>query len=165
MSELTQEILKQLLDYNPETGVFTRKVRTSNRIKAGDVAGTPNGKGYLQVRLLGRLHKLHRLAWLYVTGEWPTVMIDHENGTRSDNRFSNLRDATRGENIQNSKIRKDNTSGVKGVTVQRKTGKWIAEIKVNKQRHYLGIFDDLDVAAAVVQSARGRLHGEFTHHG
>ena len=93
MKTLTAARLRELLQYDPETGVFTRLVKTSNGIKVGDVAGTADARGYILIRVDGWLHLAHRLAWLHMTCEWPKGMIDHINGVRDDNRWSNLRRA------------------------------------------------------------------------
>ena len=84
---LTAERLREVLDYDPDTGVFTRKVRTASSVKVGDVAGSLNGKGYIRIRVDGRLYFAHRLAWLYVHGEWPVDQVDHINGIKNDNRI------------------------------------------------------------------------------
>lgn len=98
MSDLTAERVRELLHYEPATGIFTRRIRTSNRTKVGAIVGADNGKGYLQISVDWRLYSAARLAWLYMTGEWPKEEIDHINRVRSDNRFSNLREATRSSN-------------------------------------------------------------------
>ena len=93
MKTLTAAQLRELLQYDPETGVVTRLVKSSNGIKVGDVAGTADARGYILIRVDGWLHLAHRLAWLHMTCEWPKGMIDHINGVRDDNRWSNLRRA------------------------------------------------------------------------
>src|SRR5690606_34614864 len=101
---LTQQRLKELLYYDPETGIFTRLVgRSGPRARAGDVAGSDNGKGYIRIYVDGRPYKAHRLAWFYMHGEWPEE-IDHRNGERADNRLSNLRPVTRQQNNLNQSI-------------------------------------------------------------
>ena len=129
---LTQERLKHLLDYDPETGVFTRRVRTSNRIMVGQIAGTVHSKGYLCIDIDGRKYFAHRLAWLYVHGRWPKQQIDHINGNRSDNRLCNLREASHAENQHNRRRKnKNNTSGVPGVFWNTNRRKWEARICVD----------------------------------
>jgi hypothetical protein len=103
MSTITAERLRQLLHYDPERGVFTWLSRPAERSWntrfAGTRAGTINGLGYVVIGILGRRYKAHRLAWLYVHGEWPGRELDHINCDKSDNRIANLRPATRSQNI------------------------------------------------------------------
>ena len=121
MSDLTAERLREVLDYGPDTGVFTWKIRTNSRVKVGDVAGALRPDGYIQISIDGRLHRAHRLAWLYVTGESPPDQIDHINGVRDDNRIANLRLATSAENKQNLRRAKSrNKTGFLGVCTPRK---------------------------------------------
>ncbi|MCK9994454.1 MAG: hypothetical protein Dbin4_02974, partial [Alphaproteobacteria bacterium] len=101
MAELTQSRLKELLHYDPDTGVFTRRVQTSSNARVGDVAGCLHPEGYRHIQIDGKRYAAHRLAWLYMTGEWPTNQLDHLNGVRDDNRWGNLREATHGQNQQN----------------------------------------------------------------
>ena len=115
MIELNQSRLKELLAYDPDTGVFTRLVKSNRNVRIGAVAGTCDSKGYGQISVDGKLYRAHRLAWLWMTGAWPVAQLDHRNGVRHDNRWENLREATNGENNQNAAIRSNNTSGFMGV--------------------------------------------------
>lgn len=112
--ELTAERLRELLSYDPETGIF-RRVATRRQVKSGDIAGSDDGKGYWRIRVNGEKHRAHRLAWLYVNGAWPIDQLDHINGDKLDNRICNLREATNSENQQNRSLPKSNTSGRLGV--------------------------------------------------
>ena len=103
-------------------------------------------------------HLAHRLAWLYVHGEWPAEEIDHLNRVRSDNRISNLRLATQAENKQNTSLRRDSTSGHKGVSWHKRDKKWVAEIKLHGKKHYLGYFNNINDAIAARKSEESRLH-------
>ena len=147
-SILTAEYLRSILHYDQETGIFTWKVRTSTRVKVGDAAGCPGGDGYLQIRIQSRLYQAHRLAWLYMNGEWPTDQIDHINRNRSDNRIANLREVTNKQNMQNAGKSSNNTSGHTGVRWYRWASKWLAHIKHNYKQIHLGYFDDLEEAIA-----------------
>ena len=109
------EALKEILSYDPETGVFTWLL-TKGRSKAGAVAGSRHSTGYIIIGALGFLIRAHRMAWAFTTGEWPTEEIDHINGVESDNRMANLRQASHQQNLYNTKMRSTNTSGFKGVT-------------------------------------------------
>lgn len=155
---LTAERLREALHYDHETGVFTWRSRTSNRVKIGDIAGAIDLNGYRLIGVDGRLYKAHRLAWLYVYGRWPVKQIDHINGVRDDNRFANLREATSGENHQNITRRSDNTSGFIGVTWHRQNMKWMAQIRVDGRYHYLGCFNTSEEANAAYLKAKADLH-------
>ena len=146
--EPTAEYLRSILHYDPATGIFTWKVSTSNRVKVGDVAGCPEGHGYLQIRVQGRLHKAHRLAWLYVYGTWPKDQIDHINRNRSDNRIANLRDVTQKQNMQNASKYSHNTSGHPGVHWRSDRAKWWALIASDGQKHYLGCYNTIEEAVS-----------------
>ena len=112
---ITQEQLKELLHYNPDTGIFTWKRRPSNRVSVGDNAGHLNRDGYIDLTVNGFKQGAHRFAWLYIYGFLPLGHIDHINGNRSDNRIVNIRDGTQLENNKNKSKLKSNKSGVTGV--------------------------------------------------
>ena len=150
---LTAEYLRSVLHYEPETGIFTRKVSTSPRIKVGDAAGCPDGRGYLQIKVQSRKHLAHRLAWLYVYGEWPKLDIDHINRNRSDNRIANLREATCKQNHQNRSRPSNNTSGHPGVVWHKRGSKWVASIGHNYKDIYLGCFATIEEAIAARKAA------------
>ncbi len=151
--ELTAECLRSVLDYEPETGIFTWKVRTSNSVKVGDVAGGPDGRGYLQISVQSRLYQAHRLAWLHVNGVWPKLNIDHINRNPSDNRLVNLRDVTQKQNLQNRSKPSNNTSGYPGVVWHKRISKWQARIKHNYKHIHLGYFSILEEAIAARKAA------------
>ncbi len=151
--ELTAEYLRSILHYDQETGIFTRKVRTAHRVKAGDVAGCPDGRGYLQIRVCSRKYRAHRLAWLHVYGEWPEDQLDHINRNRSDNRISNLREVTNKQNGQNASKRSDNKSGHPGVYWDKQKSKWRALITHNQKDIHLGYFENLEDAVAARKAA------------
>ncbi|MFM0554788.1 HNH endonuclease [Paraburkholderia sediminicola] len=159
---LTQEMLQSILHYNPETGVFTY-LNDSKHKEAGQEAGYIKSQGYREIHVAGKNYYAHRLAFLFMTGSFPKECVDHINNNRLDNRWCNLRNATRAENMRNRPKLKSNTSGVTGVCWQRAMKKWCAYINLNRKRHELGHFDSLDEAASVVKAARERLHGEFAH--
>ena len=151
--ELTAEELRELLHYDQETGIFTRKVSTSNRVKVGAVAGCPGGYGYLLISVHSRLYQAHRLAWLYMYGEWPKGQIDHLNRNRSDNRIANLRDVTQKQNLQNRSKSSTNTSGHPGVVWHKRISKWLAYIKHNYKQIHLGYFSILEEALSARKAA------------
>lgn len=158
---ITQKRLKDLLDYCPESGVFTHKTTRNNAVKVGQIAGALEGRGYIGIKIDGTTYKAHRLAWLYIHGTFPENHIDHINGNRSDNRLVNLRPATNQENSANTDRQTNNTSGHKGVT--RGRGKWRAVIRFNGKLHHLGMFDDPELAALSYAGAAKLLFGDFSH--
>jgi hypothetical protein len=115
MKDLDIDTLKKHVCYNSETGQFVRVHSHHPKVKIGDIAGTVSKEGYVSIRIESRVYKAHRLAWLYVTGNMPTKLIDHINGDKSDNRWKNLREVTNQENCRNQKIRITNKTGYKGV--------------------------------------------------
>lgn len=138
--ELTQEYLKSIINYDEISGIFTWKVQKGKRVKIGDIAGClDKNKKYLKFNIDRKSYLTHRLAWLYVYGEFPKNMIDHINGIKSDNRIENLREATRAENNWNTPKRKTNTTGYK--CVYEESGKFVARCSINGTKFYLGRFD------------------------
>lgn len=158
-NNLSAEQLRRLLAYDPETGEFTRRVRTSNRIKVGDKVGTlREADGYLCANVEGRVHLMHRLAWLYVYGKWPSRNIDHINGIGTDNRIGNLREANHEENAQNITAHKDNRTGYLGVTWSKAADGYLARIQVAGITHRLGIFPTAEEAHGAYRIAKKQLH-------
>ena len=152
------EYLKSRLNYNPETGIFTWKFKNNNTKGnkifntkfGGKIAGGKVSDGYLAIGVNGKLIKTHRLAYLFMTGEWPNDEIDHINGNPSDNRWKNLRAVSRWENNRNSKIQKNNTSGLRGVSWYKNYKKWCVRIHDNNgKRINLGYFDNFNEAVKV----------------
>lgn len=164
---LSQERLKEVLDYDSETGVFTWKVGRGGRAKAGARAGsTPMGAlKYRQIKIDNKAYCEHRLAWLYVYGEFPKDCLDHSDGNTENNSLKNLREATCSQNVWNSKKRTTNKSGHKGVSWCKRRGKWRACIHHANKQHHLGYFDDIGVAIKTYQVAAKKYHGEFVNHG
>lgn len=160
---LTQEELKELLHYDPDTGGFTRKVSESNRVKVGDVAGW-RSEGYIRMRVRGKFYFAHRLAFLYMTGEWPEDQIDHINHIRDDNRWCNLREVSNQENHKNKPKRKDNTSGVTGVCWDKTNKKWWAQIKAEGKVKNLGCFTSKEDAIKARKEAEIK-YGFHDNHG
>jgi hypothetical protein len=156
---LTQDRLKALLTYDPLTGLFVRNVN-KGRAKKGDVAGCTISCGYVEIGIDGERYPAHRLAFLYMTGSFPEADGEHENRKRSDNRWENLRNATRVQNRYNTVAR--SASGYKGVYLHKSSGRWNARIQTpNKKEKSLGYFSTPEAAFAVADAARKELHGEF----
>ena len=158
-SILTAERLRELFHYNSETGVLTRLVRTSNSVKVGDVAGWLTSEGYIRIRVDGRPHMAHRLAWLYIHGRFPPAETDHANGIRDDNRIINLRAVTNGENQQNQRrARSNSASGLLGACWSAPHRKWRAKIKLNGKMLHIGLFSTAELAHAAYVAAKRELH-------
>jgi hypothetical protein len=207
---ITQESLKAILHYDPETGIWhwrkgrnnpTKKPNASGHVgidrhahgkwrarfgrgKEGDlglfdkledaiaarqkaidardigkIAGTIS-EGYVLIWIDGRFYRAHRLAHLYMTGEWPSKDMDHRECARADNRWGKIRPATRAQNLCNAPRRKDNTSGHKGIDWMKKQGKW--RVRVNSK--FFGVFTKLEDAIARRRAVAEKLHGEFVRH-
>lgn len=156
---LTQERLRQVLHYEPETGLFAwRRARGCN--KAGAAAKCkPRSHGYGMIQVDGCMYLAHRLAWLYMTGGWPPEDVDHKDRCKTNNAWSNLRAATRAQNIANTPLRKNNTTGYKGVF--RNRGRFAARITHNGAVRNLGNFATAEEASAVYQNAAREAFGEF----
>jgi hypothetical protein len=137
---LTQKEVKMLFSYNELTGILTRKVRTSNRVKVGDEVGCLRDDYYLDVNINHKLYRVHRIIWLLVYGYMPEF-IDHINHIRNDNRLLNLREVSRQENNQNTTKQKNNKSGRVGVHFDNKRSKWVAQITINGKATPLGRFN------------------------
>lgn len=159
---LTHERLQEILNYDPETGIFRWRARVAKRVAVGDIAGSP-ASGYQLISINNHKYRGHRLAWFYMTGEWPVGEVDHINGDKSDNSFKNLRDATPAENRQNRPPRKDNTSGVTGVTWSEPKKRWLAFVSIGNKQHFLGHFLTKDKAIAARRAAAVQHYGQFVH--
>lgn len=155
------EQLRAMLDYCPATGVFTWKVDQNQLAVAGSVAGSIDNDGYRRIRVLGKRHYAHRLAWLYQTGRWPVNMVDHENTDRGDNRWANLREATRSQNMANMRKPPHNSTGYKGVSFEGDRECFRADIRCNGKRYRLGRFATAEQAASAYEKAARDLFGEY----
>jgi len=154
-----ESAIASALSYDPETGVLTWKRKPNRRIVVGSVAGRIDSWGYVSIKVDGKLHKAHRIAFLIMEGEFPKDQVDHINGDWADNRWRNLRKASRAENMQNiAGPTARNTSGFLGVTRDRRRSGWIAQIVVNKRRHHLGSFKTPEDAHQAYLDAKSKLH-------
>lgn len=161
--KVTVERLLELFTINEQTGALCRKVRAAN-VKAGSVAGSLGRNGYLYTSVDGRLMLVHRVVYAMVNGDWPVADVDHINGERSDNRPSNLRAASRSQNMMNGSLRSDNKSGFKGVFWDSRKCKWRAEVKADGKRRFLGYFEVKESAAHAAANFREINHKEFARH-
>ena len=137
---ITQYELKNLVSYNPETGIFTRLVSTSSNANVGNIAGYISGNGYKYFSIKNKEVLAHRMAWIYVYGEL-NGQIDHINRDRSDNRICNLRVINQSENNRNMPIKSHNTTGYPGVSFRKDTGKYRSTIHHNGKSKSLGCFE------------------------
>lgn len=168
--KLTADRLRELLSYSPSSGEFTwlprsraefsceRECNRWNNRYAGTVAGADDGRGYVRIRVCRTFYRAHRLAWLYVTSQWPSEFIDHVDGDRKNNRFSNLRDVNREVNAQNVRTAPvtNQSTGVLGV--QRHVGGfYVAKLQIDGRQRHLGCFQTVDEAHAAYVKAK-RLH-------
>lgn len=157
---LTQQRLKEVFYYDRIGGGFYRRHQTTPQNKPWDSAGTKDSHGYLQIYIDGKRHQAHRLAWLYVTGDMPANMIDHKNRVRCDNRFENLRPATVKQNNENLSLLPRNTSGYRGVSYFKETGKWVAKVWHNRKCFHVGTYATPEEASEAASAKRLAL---FTH--
>jgi len=160
---LTHERLLELLHYSPETGEWLRR-KTKGKQIVGSVAGYIHKgyrQGYRKICIDGQIYRSHKLAIFYMTGDWPKVIVDHENCIPSDDRYENLREATISQNNANKKISKRNTSGIKGVYWHKHDKRWCVKITVAKKQIWIGSFLEKEKAAEAYAEAAERYFGEF----
>lgn len=157
---LSQKKLKEILNYNPETGILTW-TKNRRKCKKGNVVGNISSEGYIETKILGKRCSGHRLAFLYMRGRWPK-QIDHINHVRSDNRWSNLRECTQSQNMANQQLSKVNTSGYKGV-YKNKNLKWYAQVCYLGKSIHVGMHDCRHEAAEAYNRKALELFGEFAY--
>lgn len=157
---ITEEKLKQIFEYNPETGIFTRILRTANRHKVGDIGGTLNAQGYLVINIDGTIYYAHRLAFLYMTGKFPEELVDHIDTIKNNNSWFNLRKANKSENAQNQrKCQKSNKStGLLGAYFSKQRNCFFSSIMIDNTTKYLGIFATAELAHEAYCKAKALLH-------
>ncbi len=142
---LTQEKLKKSLCYNPDSGIFTRRIH-SNRFKIGDIVGFKIKKGYLYILFQNKKCLAHRLAWLYVHGYWPENQIDHINRNKADNRIANLREVSPQCNMRNRPVYSKNKTKIPGVNWDKIAKKWAAQLSYRNKTRHLGSYNSFDNA-------------------
>ena len=161
---MNQKELKEKLNYNKDTGIFTWKYNASSRVKIGDKAGSKNKEGYIKICINNKAYSAHRLAWLYEYGNFPKNYTDHINGIKDDNKICNLRDVTPRESAKNKSIKSTNTSGHVGVSLYKSSGKWKAQICIKGKQTNLGYFDLIEDAIKCRKKAEVE-HGYHKNHG
>ncbi len=157
---ITQERLKEILHYNPASGLFVWKINIPGVVAIDDYAGHLDTIGYIIIKIDGKKYKAHRLAFLYMTGKIPAE-VDHKNGITNNNSWSNLRQASRSENCRNARRYSNNKSGHKGVYWHARSQRWVAKITVNKKVIQLGTFVEKSEAVRIRKQATLQYHGEF----
>ena len=158
---ITAEELKKHLSYNPETGVFLRLTASGGKSKVGHPAGFLSDMGYLCIGINRKTYKAHRLAFLYVNGEWPIGDIDHINGIKNDNRITNLRDVSHQVNGFNQRnAHSHSKSGILGVHWDQRTQKWRAQIKLHGKKKHLGLFQTAEEAHSMYLQTKRNHHSE-----
>lgn len=158
---ITRERLDQLLSYDPGTDTWTWRVNRGRMAKAGSRAGTVNTLGYRVIQIDAKHYLAHRLVWFWHHGEWP-ALIDHIDMNRSNNRVENLRPCEKAQNLWNVGKPTSNTSGLKGASYHKDTGRWQARIRCRGISLHLGLFDTVEEAHKAYVEASMRLHGEFS---
>lgn len=156
---LTQGQLKEILSYDPETGVFKNCINRGS-VRAGGKAGCVRGNGYIQIKIGSRIYLAHRLAWLFVYGKWPANEIDHINGNPADNRLCNLREATRAQNGGNLRraTKGNKSSSLLGSSWDNINRLWTASICKNGKSKHLGRFKTAEDAHAAYITAKRKMH-------
>ncbi len=157
-ADLNAASIREQLDYDPETGNFKWKMSRPGIIPGQSPKMKATKWGYLRITILGVTTMAHRLAWLHHYGRWPEGDIDHANRDRGDNRITNLREATRSQNLANKKTRRN---GLKGVTFHKHRGRWSARANKDGKAHHFGYFDTEEEAHAAYCTGAVKLHGEF----
>jgi hypothetical protein len=162
---ITLELLSALFNIDLDTGTIVRKITTGSKAKAGTTVGYINDSGYLEFMLFGNKYLVHRILWFVSTGEFPTEFIDHKDLNKTNNSIDNLRLCTNKENSHNTLTRKDNTTGYKGVSLDKRCGKYRAYININGKQKSLGYYTTALEASIVREAAAKALHGEFYNNG
>lgn len=156
-NKITQSRLKEMLQYDPKSGLFKWKKQNSSRGIVGEIAGSEYGNGYLRIGVDGKYYSVHRLAWLYMAGYFPENQIDHKDRDKGNNRWNNLREVSQSCNMKNTGMFKNNKSGVKGVCWHKKRKKWRSIITVENKTINLGRFKNLTDAVIA------RFNAEIKH--
>lgn len=164
INDLTARFVRSIISYNKKTGVLRWKYK-KDHLAAKRVAGIKHHTGYLYVKIKGRMYGAHRIAWLIVKGRWPRKFLDHKNGIKNDNRFTNLRNVTHFQNGMNRRKIKAGSSKLKGVSLSKTTGLWHTTIMKNGRSYYLGQFKTDVEGHAVYCNAAIKLHGNFRNYG
>jgi hypothetical protein len=158
---ISQDLVKALFAYCPDTGLFTRKITTGAKAKIGSVAGSIQDSGYVLLEINSNTYRAHRVAWLYMYGKFPVELLDHINRDKADNSIHNLREASKVQNSYNTSIRSDNSTGYKGVSIDKRSNRYRAYININGKQKSLGYYSTAEEAALAYNTAAEKYFGEF----
>jgi hypothetical protein len=161
---ITQSRLKELLHYDPTTGVFRWRHVRRNKSLPWDVAGSVQHQGYIRITVDDERHMAHRLAWVYMTGEAPPDQVDHKDLDKSNNSWGNLRAADNTLNHWNESTRSTNKSGHKGIWWHKQSRKWEAAVRLNGKQHTVGRYERIEDAVEAVKQYREQHHGDYARH-
>lgn len=159
-NKLNHYTLLDMFIYNPETGVFIRRKTSGNKVM-GSRAGTLHSTGYRYIEILGSSYSEHRLAWFYIHGYWPTNNIDHIDGSKSNNKLNNLREATQSDNGKNRILSKNNSTGHTGVSFYTPLNKYVAKITIDKKQKHIGYYTTIEEAVSARKDAELLHFGEY----
>lgn len=162
--KLTQAELKELLEYNPDTGLWKWHTPKGS-CKKGWFCGSRSIGGYLDIKIRGKSYRTHRLAFLFMEGAFPPDLVDHIDGDTANNKWHNLRHCSYSGNNRNTRLPNTNTSGYKGVSRREGRSTWTVRLSVAGKTRNFGCYKDLELAALVAEEAREKYHGEFANHG
>ena len=166
-NDISYEYASSIMSYNPESGHIAWKSRNDIAPKCdarrkGKIAGCYSKKDKcIIIGINGKTYLSHRIAWLLHYGTWPKYILDHINCDRTDNRISNLRDATQAENLSNRGVTKRNTTGIKGVSFDKKNNRYFGRINSNRKSFYIGSWKTIEEAVEPMANAYNKIHGEF----
>jgi hypothetical protein len=163
VAEISLELLKQILHYNPDTGIWTNLVKRSAKTRIGSVAGSLDKDGYIIIIIKGKHYRSGRLAWFYMTGDWPARKVDHKDTNPANDKWDNLRLATNSQNGANRRVQTNNFIGVKGVYFNSRCRlrPYVAGIGIRGKQRYLGSFSTVEEASEAYQRAAYQIFGEF----
>jgi hypothetical protein len=162
---VTPKRIRELLDYDPETGALTWRVRKKGGRGFGGAAGGPGNSGQIRIGIDGHRFEAHRICWVHYYGRWPGGNVDHRDLVRTHNWITNLREATHSQNLCNRGKTKSNTSGFKGVFWSKQKNKWAVRIVLHKRSRHFGFFTEKGEAAERAATAYREMHGDFAHDG
>ncbi|WP_072270300.1 HNH endonuclease [Serratia marcescens] len=161
---ISHDELKKIIHYDPDTGIFVWALNRMGGAKRGSIAGTLTPDGYVKISVKNKSVFAHRLAWFYLYGKWPSKHIDHIDRDKSNNRISNLREATRSQNGANIGLKSHNTSGFRGVSYSKEHCKWFAQITHNGKKAFLGYYKTPELANEAYQkSAKDKFREYFSN--
>jgi len=159
-TDLTAPRLREVLDYDKETGIFTWRLNVSSTGRKGAVAGCKTKAGYTLIRVGKKLYLAHRLAFLHVTGEFPCSLLDHQDMVKSNNAWNNLRESNKSQNGQNKLTAQKNNkaTGLLGVFWSSQANKWGAKVNLNRKQYHAGFHSTPELAHAAYVQLKRRLH-------